>query len=326
MLDTYDEIALPVFEPTTTNVQLMNWIEDWTGSRALVDLVAEFGDLNFAPLTLAQRLQALEEFSIRWDYRGGQERNLATQSHFSDDLARGIQSAARALGLIDEGKAHHAAYDHLIILGGLARACIVRPRFAKLVVDGLEVGEITAIGAFRPLGGDEPGIVQASGLDEFDDEFSILDAGLRRAFRIDEPGVDEKFESDVPNQSWLSREYIHENGRRYRVIAAPSTDPSRRANTPDSYKFFAESMASLQRGARVLLVTSSIYQVFQGSDAIRLLGIPFGVHIETIGAGPKFATEPVLQQTFTPSNYLQEIRSTIRSLRVLFDALQLQEL
>ena len=71
------------------------------------------------------------------------------------------------------------------------------------------------------------------------------------------------------------------------VIAAPSSEPEvRRTNTPDSYQWFATEFAGLQAGQRLLLVTSDIYVPFQHADAVRVLGLPYEVTVETMGIQP----------------------------------------
>jgi hypothetical protein len=113
------------------------------------------------------------------------------------------------------------------------------------------------------------------------------------------------------------REYSGPEDLEVRVIAAPSTKPGvRRANTPDTYAWFASQVAHLQPGQRLLVVTTSIYVPFQHANAVRMLALPFGVSVETVGAEPG-DLDPRLYQQFLAHNYLQEVRSTIRALREL---------
>jgi hypothetical protein len=70
-----------------------------------------------------------------------------------------------------------------------------------------------------------------------------------------------------------------------------------------------------------LLVTSAIYVPFQHADAIRMLSVPLGAIVDTIGVDPKTVSEGPLRQHFAPTNYLQEVRSATRALRALDAAL-----
>jgi hypothetical protein len=158
-------------------------------------------------------------------------------------------------------------------------------------------------------------------LEGVSDEFSALDAGTRRAFKLGQPVSDEGIPPGVGNAAWSIRTYIAGNGTTVRVAAAPSSDPERRrANTADTYEWFARRVASLSAGDQLLIVTTAIYVPAQHAAAIRMLGLPFKVGIETVGIQPGDVV-PELDQSFTPSQYLQEVRSTIRSLRELNDHL-----
>jgi hypothetical protein len=101
------------------------------------------------------------------------------------------------------------------------------------------------------------------------------------------------------------------------VIAAPSSAPEeRRANSVDTYHWWAEKVGGLA-GRRLLLVTNPIYVPYQGAGAIEVFGLRHGASIETVGVSRGAADLGAQTQTFLPSNYLQEIRSAIRGYRNL---------
>jgi hypothetical protein len=105
------------------------------------------------------------------------------------------------------------------------------------------------------------------------------------------------------------------------VLAAPSTDPEkRRANTRDTYEFWARRV-KLRATDRTRMVTSPMYVPFQHSDAIRILGLRHGCGIDTIGFNPARVTVPLAADATKPDRYLQEMRSGIRSMRNLHEAL-----
>lgn len=321
---SYPAVDMPVYDPTNPVSSVEEPLAAWLHSEPFTELVAAFGGAGVVNgERLAVELEKLDAFSERWDFRGGKERNLAETARFADEHEGLIFAAAGALGLVGSRPPRHKAYDHMIVLGGLVRACILRPRLAaELISGGLTVGTITAIGAFRPLGGDEHDLAEGAGLPGAETEFDAMDAGTRKAFALEtaEQESGERHPENA-NLSWLVRTYQSPAGTAVVVVAAPTTDPSRRANTPDSYRYWAETVADVRPHQRVLLVTSAIYIPFQHADAIRMLGLPFGADVDTIGVDTTAIREPELRQTFTSSNYLQEMRSAVRSMRALTAAL-----
>ena len=64
-----------------------------------------------------------------------------------------VHAAAAALGLVRPVPPARPAYAHLVVLGGLAHACLRRVAYAAhLLVPALRVtGEVAVLGSFRPL-------------------------------------------------------------------------------------------------------------------------------------------------------------------------------
>jgi hypothetical protein len=313
------------YDPTADATALETQIETWVNSEPIVQLVSAFGGAGIEPSdSLSVTLEKLVTFTERWDFRKGTERNLAETRNFADDQAELILGCADALGFVVSPAPRFDSYDHVIVLGGLVRACLQRPLLvAQLVANGMTTRSVTGIGAFRPLGGNEPDLARSAGLDHLENEFDAMDAGMRDAFRLTEPQHERGQENpENPNLSWHVREYLADSGSKISVTAAPSTDPKRRANTPDSYKYWAEELAEVTPGQRVLLATTAIYIPFQHADAIRMLGIPYGLIVDTVGVDASTVSIAGLSQSFTPSAYLQEVRSTIMSYRNLLLALE----
>jgi hypothetical protein len=322
MTRSFSPVELPLHAPGGPATSIEASVAAWIHSPPFVELIEVFDGPDLASGSLLCQLHELDEFSARWDFRAGKERNLAETARFADEHEDVILAAARALGLVDSKPPRHDKYDHMVILGGLIRACVLRPRLAAVLLgEGVSAETITGIGAFRPLGGDEPALAAAAGLSGLETEFDAMDAGMRRAFGLETP-EDERGEvhAENANLSWLVRTYRASTGSTVSVVAAPTTDPARRANTPDSYRYWAEALVHVQEGQRVLLVTSAIYIPFQHADAIRMLGLPYGADVDTVGVDTTTVREPELRQTFTSSNYLQEVRSAIRSFRSLVEA------
>ncbi|MEV6343689.1 hypothetical protein [Actinoplanes sp. NPDC051851] len=269
-------------------------IHDWISSAPLRDLVAEYGARPPSEAPAGELLDWLADFSAaHWDFRriGHVERHQVTAPAFTPARRALIERVATALGFVTAVPPREDAYDHLLVLGGLARTCLQRAEFAgRLITErGLRVPEVTGLGSLRPLGPEETATLPAGAEHEVD----ALDAAFR----------------------------AHLDGVRFRALAAPSSEPGvRRANTADTYHFWAER-ARLGVGDRVLVVTSPIFVPFQHCDALRTLAVPYRCTIETVGLDAARATLPTPPEATGPDRYLQEIRSAILSLRRLFAAL-----
>lgn len=315
-------------QPLATNgTGAAAWIEAWVRSPELHELVRLSGS-KVPELDLSELLTWLEEFSVAWDFRGGKERNLFEARSLEAATEKKIKDAAAALGLIKGGVAPRGRYDHVLVLGGLARACLARPlATARLLEKGeVEAGSVTALGGYRKLKGDEIGLVESVagehvGAEDVGDEFDAMDVGVRLAFDLDPPERERGERSRLEFGSWRVHEYTTVSGLPVSVVAAPSSEPEkRRTNTADSYEWFATELFDLRAGQRLLLVTSDIYVPFQHADALRVLGLPFQVEVETAGIQPG-DVDPRLSQVFSADAYLQEVRSTIMAFGRLLAAL-----
>ncbi|MFN8103938.1 MAG: hypothetical protein U0U69_05715 [Acidimicrobiia bacterium] len=263
----------------------------------------------------------LEHFTAEhWDFRAGRERNQATEAELTSDQEQLVIQAAHALGMVEPQPPQYESFDTILVLGGLVRACILRPAMAaRLLHQGTRAREVIALGGMRALVGDEESILTSLGWQNLDTEFDVMDRGIREAFHVKDYSTREGSvdQSDL-NRSWAITTY-ESDSLSLRVVAAPSTDPqSRRANTADTYAFWATELRSGAQSARALLITTSIYVPFQHCDAIRMLTMPFGIEVETVGLNTASADiPPALRQDFLPQHYLQELRSTIRSIHSL---------
>ncbi|HET9167792.1 MAG TPA: hypothetical protein VFN97_00105 [Actinospica sp.] len=296
--------------------------ESWLASDPLAALITEFGGDPARYLDrdvpLTARLAALDEFTRRWDTRQGLERNLATELDLTDRQQRLVIDASNSLGLRGDPP-RHRHYDHMLMLGGLVRACVARPSYAAHIIREREItaGEVTTLGAHRPFVGDEFEQAAELGWGDLTEEYEALDAGTRRAFGLAEPEFEEGERRDDIGGTWGVKHYRTTDGLPVRVVAAPSSEPAtRRADTPDSYKFFADHVANLKPGERLLLISTAIYVLPQHVAALRILALPYGVEVDTIGGKP--TNRPVLPlSNYSPTKYLLEVRSTVRALAYL---------
>lgn len=330
-------LRLPGWHPGEAGRQAMlQAIRDWVHHPALHDLIDHFGGGRL-PTALPEALSRLERLSAEvWDFRQGRERHLAERIVFTEQTVDLVRSCAAALGLTGEALPPSPHYDHALVLGGRVRTCVLRARFtARLLADGVRVRAVAGLGSLRPFDEQERAQADQFGLHHAADEFTAMDAALRDALGLhtaardssghtgglDGPGPDA---GSVPagdtfrRTGWRLRQYPGPVPAT--VLAAPSSCPQqRRANTADTLHFWAEH-AGVRPGQRVLVVTSMLYATFQHCDAVRVL-LPYGCAVETAALDSEAVTDPRLRLSVETGTILQEIRSTIRSLRHLHERL-----
>lgn len=306
-------------EPARCRAQLLDQLEIWIGSSTLSELASQWAHTPHQDVSPTRLFDWYDEFSSQhWDYRAGRERNLAASAGLTSSQQRAAMEAAEAMGLLRSRPPRRSHYDYMIILGGLIRACITRPRYARELMDsGLTFDVVVALGGFRPLAGDELALAKRLSV-AAGNEFEAMIAGLKAAF----PSLgDEEIETSTPaaagNADWAIARFGAEP---ITVVAAPSRDPEhRRANTGDTFAWWAENIKDLD-GKHILLVTNPIYVPYQGAAAIEALGMPFHLTVDTVGISSSAADLQEDTQRFEASNYLQEIRSTIRGYKSLYRA------
>ncbi|WP_415648998.1 hypothetical protein, partial [Stackebrandtia soli] len=268
---------------------------------------------------LLAMLDELVAFSAEhWDFRHGAERHEARRRRFDGSTEAAITDAAKALGLAGHETPLLDRYDHVLILGGMARACLGRTRYAHEVLRSVDAGTVSAIGGYRPLTTEERDLTaRFDGACRY--EVDALALGLRRAFGGDAPTGTAGGDPDVdPRTAWCSVRIACPGDIPLWAVAAPSGEPdTRRANTADTCRFWAEHVANLTGGERVLIVTSAIYVPFQHCDAIATIGLPYDCAVETVGHDPSLMDDDLRQEPPTADRYLQELRSALRSMRRL---------
>ncbi|MGV9810201.1 hypothetical protein [Micromonospora chersina] len=314
------EVALPAGAVGTTRAELTAGVRAWVDSPPMRALVGHFGG-DWPAGDLGAVLAGLDDFSARhWDFRGGRERPDAREPAFDPATVGLVLDAAAALGLVRAVPPTLPRYAHLLVLGGLAHACLRRTAYAAHLartVAGVD-GEVAVLGSFRALSPVESRMLAGLGVHGCATEVDALDAGVRVAFGVDAPSEEIGESADHPHRAWSSRTYRPAGLPPVRVLAAPSGEPDRRrAHTADTQRFWAGHVR-LREGDPVLMVTAPIYVPFQHCDALRTLAVPFRCGIDTVGVDPALATSVrVPEPTLTAGRYLQEIRSAVRSMRAL---------
>lgn len=317
----FDSIPVPGRAEDPATADLRSEIRTWVDSEPMAALLRRFGGPVEPSASLTQRLADLETFSKgAWDFRGNKERNLISLDAVTGEVEELVLDAAQALGLVTPEPPRDLAYDHVLVLGGLVRACVWRPEYAALLLhEGLRARSFAALTGFRPLGGDEPGLLDVFGLLPRHSEHEVMTDAVVRAFGVDHLDVKRQSPPDAAdNDRFLVATGSTPEGTELNVVVAPSTEPGkRRANTADTYEFWAREVAHPEPGESLLLVTSAIYVPFQHADAIRMLGLTHGCRLDTVGLDAARIDDRGVPQPFTGAHYLQEIRSAIRSFGLL---------
>ncbi|BCY11416.1 hypothetical protein [Actinoplanes sp. L3-i22] len=310
--------ARPVALPPSPPGDLAGGIRDWITSAPLRELVAASGGRLPGGGT-AELLAWLDDFSgAHWDFRRGSlERHMMDPQDFGTPVLAAIDRAATALGLVTAHPPSRREYTHLLVLGGLGATCLQRADYAARLWRSGAVGSprVAGLGSFRPLHETE---LATPGLAGCVTEVDAMRAGLRASFALGEPVEHRGTTGPAGHDSWSITDFTAPGATTIQaaagattvqVLAAPSAEPElRRADTSDTYRFWAGEHRP-GPGDAVLIVTSPIYVPFQHADAIRLLNLPYGCPVDTVGLDS--------EQSFGPERYLQEIRSAVRSLRKL---------
>lgn len=291
-------------------------IDAWARELHNSGVVLSFGGDIPDSLDGGALLDALERFaSDHWDFRGGRERNLASAPTLTAAQREALARAVGPLGLDGTAAPQRDHYDAVLMTGGMVRAGIVKPRYLRELVDaGLRLGEGTFLGAFRRFAGDEVALAHALGV-AGDDEVDAMCCGMEQAFGPLATPVVSEFSSAVPTASWRDTVWQLPHTR-LRVVAAPSSDPGRRrANTADTFRFWAQRCDPAT--STVLVVTTPIYVPYQAAIATEVLGSEFGLAVETVAVSASASDLGEFSQRFLPHHQLQELRSAISGLRSL---------
>ena len=296
-------------------------IDEWINSVAMRGILETFGAKVPTGLSTEGAVEWLLQFSDEWDYRKKQQtaydiktkesaRWLVRNNEITQEQERAVFAGIAELGLIDVKIPLRKDYNYVIALGGARLSCLLRPKYAKEVIDkySLEPSAVVMLSGLRPISDSEREATDkyARGAKT---EYDLICAGAEQCFQLTD--YDEEYhKGDNINSSWAVRTYMETPP--VISISGPSTEPTkRRANSADTFKFFYEKF-NVKKGAKLLFITSQIYVPYQQLEAIRTLSVPHGIMVETIGF-PREWTDH-MQGMQQASNYLQEIRSVIQAM------------
>jgi hypothetical protein len=299
-------------------------IGQWLNTPSLHELASAFGGDIPSGLDIDGLSKWLLTFSDCWDFRARQKqafdgkvgegvRWLLSSDDLTDEQKRLALTAASDLGLMNNDTPARDNYDYIWVLGGAKLSCLLRARLAKQTVEAATQPPkaVVMLASARPIGDGEREATDtyAKGAET---EFDLFAAAAQKEFGVGDNFTEERYgDDDSGNSSWIVRKYPSDAVDIF-LIAAPSSEPKkRRANSADTYEFFFDRFKA-EKGAEILLVTSQIYVPYQHLEAVRTIAIPHEINLDTIGFVPEWGG--ALQGMNEPSNYLQEIRSTIQAI------------
>jgi hypothetical protein len=292
----------------------LDGIRQFIANPALRELVELSDGIWPQKDSLREQVAALVDFSDVWDRRKGGSRLDIVATSDDQALADRILACAGRLGLVDPQPPRGGHYDWLLILGGLATGCRSRTEFVTgLMADGaVTTDRVCLLGSFRELHEAE----RADAADfapQATTEVGMLQALAEHAFPSPAPWHTE-VEGDPAGRPRQAQLAAHREGKpALSVYAARSSDVQRNANSADTYRQFADD--TTLAGGRLLLISTHIYAPYQHWDALRVLGLPYRVELETVGTPPAIS-----RRVFDSAWYLQETRSALRSAAALIQA------
>ncbi len=298
-------------------MELLKNIEEWVNSDALKTMVSAFnaeipdGDLKY-------KIEWLNEFANVWDYRkkqsSGSERWNITEDPAALANSDVIFDCVTKLGLVDIGTSLHIP-DYILPLGGARLSNYARPEKAKSVIDQMNIQnkKIVALSGTRPINEMERPFIDQYAPDALT-EFEAISQGMEKLFSVQKYHEDYHHDENI-NLEWALRTYDDTYlGNTIQSLAAPSSDPGRRANSRDTFLFFLDHF-NIAPGTRLLLVTSCIYVPFQ---ILRFmdLAIERGFYVDCIGM-PNDHTKGTSFSQIT--NYCQETKAAINGIKAIAD-------
>jgi hypothetical protein len=303
--------AFPAVALPSTRAQIVEWVT----SEAMAALLAAFGHVPAGAGDPAALLDDLDRFTAdRWNYRKDRERNEAETETFPPATDALIRAATAALGLAGRLAPAARDYDHLLVLGGNVRTMLARSELAAaLVRGGVRTGTVAGLGSLRPLAGQEE-IAREAGLRPCRTEGDAMHEALRRVFPVESAPITRA--GTRAGAAWWLRSHPDATPPLH-VLAAPFTQAGERADTADTYTGWAELVCPDPDGARLLVVTTDLFVPYQHCEAVRLLGLPYGCSVDTVGFPT--AANPWVRPART-SDILQEVRAAIRSMGRLLRA------
>lgn len=289
----------------------------WLNSAEMTELLARFNH-KLTATGLRNRLAEAERISRDiFDFRQGGERWEAKKTEFSSRTTEAVDAViARIYRDPQDCPATELGEPtHGLVLGGRINSCLLRAELlADLLEQGLHVGHIWGLGSRRDVVDLERKVASNLHLDPVNDELDAMCAALGYALTLPD-GADE------PQRSPSEVRRLAVSPIPVAGLAAEPGQGNVRATTSDTYRFFLETAGTVTKQDHILVITSAIHAPFQHAQALAELSVPTGATITSVGAHIATSREAVVRAEWTTAEWLQEIRSAIWSMRVMYDKL-----
>ena len=294
-------------------IKLFNSIKEWLYSKDFIYLLSLYGGNIDKNKDFEENLLYIVEFVKRWDFRiklkGNNERwNIPKNIEIKGKQKQKALEAIRNLNMIDSS-IPSTIPDYILVLGGDRKANYNRTLLAKETIDNLNIknAKIVALTTLRPISEEEK---DESYVDKIKYEYDDINIDFEKFLNTKE--YEEKIK-DNPNVylNTCYRLYKEEyNNNKVYSLAAPSSDPTRRANSKDTFDYFFESF-NIEENTSILLITSQTYYNYQ---FLRFadIAIDNNYNLECIGSSMNV-------ENFNLNTYLQDIKSALDSIILLYN-------
>ena len=289
----------------------------WLDSAEMTNLLAHFGRA-LTTTGLRNRLKEAEQISRDiFDFRQGGERWEAKKIDFPACTAEAVEALVARIYRDPQGlpATELGAPTHCLVLGGRINSCLLRAELlAELLRQGLQVGHIWGLGSHRLMVEMEREVAAGLELGPVADELDVVCATLRCAVRL--PDIAERSSHSPSEVRRLAASPIPVAG-----LAAERGPGNTRATTSDTYRFFLRTAENVTARDHILVITSAIDAPFQHAQALADLSVPTGATITSVGAHIGTSRQAAVRTEWTTAQWLQEIRSAIRSMSAMYGTL-----
>lgn len=294
-------------------------------TESFLELVGNYGGQIPGNVPTVEKIHYLKDsFVDIWDYRKRQREALTSEGEAArwllENSEREIKNsdliikAAYDLGLIGVTESLLDSPDYFLPLGGAKMSNLYRCLISAAEINRIgKPAKVVALSALRLISDSERECVDSyapGALTEYD----AITAGMQRAFPLISLTHEEKYDDERNvNLSYRIGRFTEQedHGGEYFTVAAPSSDPSRRANSNDCFRFFFDRFKVMEH-SKLVNCSSQIYCPYQQVRAL-FYAIEYNVVFDTIGYRIPESEQNVTNNSglSKPVQYLQEMKSTI---------------
>lgn len=309
----YGRIRCPKTNTKNRYENVIESISAWLYSEPIIELLRAFQIEIHACKKLESDIVLFEEVMSVWNKReDGKERWNIRNGQFVEDNKKVIMECARKLGMVETAIPYFEP-DYILPLGGARYTNLVRPKEARYLIDKYDWKNkiVCGLACYR-----EKSAIENESWSEYCPnaltEFDAMSKGLEIAFQLENDFEDNLLKNDNINSQSCIRQYEKKyNGCSCYCLAAPSAEPTRRANTYETVEFLLENFNVIP-GKKLLFTTSNIYTITQ---LLRLipLALRYNIQIDCVGITDKNSSNG--KSVLSADHYLQEIYDAVSAIR-----------